>query len=450
MILPHYSASLQIGAAVCFALSIVHIFMIPIFARRYRIYQNKKIAFPEDFIKYSWRVELYHIISKIELVFLLWSVPLLLWFLYTEGYKSTMAYLNTRNYSFSMFIMVMWLLLGSRPISYVVEHVFAKIANIGRQSPRSWWLTVMFVAPLSAVFLRETGAIIIATTLLAKYFYDLSPSVRFSYATMGLLFSNVSIGGLLTSSSSRSMSMILRSLRWGNYEVMAHFGWKALLAICVSTTVYYYLFKREFHSFPRKITHIVSVEKKVPLWIIGVHIMMAFAVMQFRATPALMGIVVVFYMFFQKITVVHQNKIDFGKLYCLGLFFLGMSFVGGLQEWWVLKLVKDSSDFGYMLSAYVLSTCLDNVLVNLMMHDLPVATNCYLYLIVVGCMSAGGLTLISNTPNIVSFATLKPFFQQPSFSLWKLFMASLFPSVIALMIFWFLRDIPEISICIFR
>lgn len=450
MILPHYSVPLQIGALACFILSIVHIFMIPVFARLYRNYQNKRIAFPEDWKRFLWLGEWYRLMSTIELVFLLWSVPLFFWFLYTEGYKGTMAYLNTRNYTFSMFIIVMWLLLGSKPISYAVEHAFAKIANIGRQSPKSWWLTVMFVAPLSTIFLRETGAIIIATTLLAKYFYDLSPSTRFSYATMGLLFSNVSIGGLLTTSSSRSLSMILRTLRWDNYEVMTHFGWKALLAICLSTTVYYYLFRREFHHFPRKIEHIINAGRKIPIWIICVHIAMAFAAMRFRSAPVLMGGVCIFYVFFHRLTVFYQNKIDFWKVCCLGVFFIGMSFVGGLQEWWILKLVKNSSDFGYMWAAYILSIFLDNVLVNLMMHDLPVVTDCYLYLVVAGCMSAGGLTLIANTPNIVSFATLRPFFQKPSFSFWKLFLASLFPSVLALMLFWLLRGLPEINICVFR
>lgn len=450
MILPHYSTSLQVGASTLFALSIVHIFLAPYFTRLYRLYQHKKIVFPEKWKRYLLFSELFKFIGRIELVFILWSIPLFFLFVYTEGYRVAMAYFNTRNYSFALFIMIMWVFLGSKPISYAAEHTFAQIANLGRQSPKSWWLTVMLVAPLSTIFLKETGAIIIATTLLAKYFYDLLPSSKFAYATMGLLFSNISIGGLLTVSSSRSLSIVSPVLRWSNYEVIINFGWKSLLAICVSTLIYYYLFRGEFKTFPSKVSCIVKSNRKIPLWVIGVHILFLYILIHFRSTPVLMGGVLVLFLFFHRLTLFYQRKIDLLKIAFLGLFFIGISFLGGLQEWWILNLIKNMSDFGCMLAAYLLSIFLDNVLVNLMMHDIPVVTDCYLYLVISGCAAAGGLTLISNIPNVVGYSALRPFFQTPSFSFWKLFAASLFPSMIAFLIFWVFRGIPELKICLFQ
>lgn len=450
MILPHYSTTLQIGATSLFVLSIIHMFLAPWFTRLYRFFQHKKIVFPERWKKYLWLSEFFRLIGRIELVFILWSIPLFFLFIYTEGYRITMAYFNTRNYTFALFIMIMWILLGSKPISYLAEHTFAKIASIGRQSPKSWWLTVMFVAPLSTSFLKETGAIIIATTLLAKYFYDLSPSSKFAYATMGLLFSNISVGGLLTASSSRSLSMVYPVLRWSHSEVIINFGWKALLAICISTLTYYYIFRKEFKNFPNKVAYIVKSNRKIPVWMICSHILFLYTLIHFRSIPILMGGVLILFLFFHRLTIFYQRKIDLLKIGFLGLFFLGMSFLGGLQEWWILSLIKKMSDFGYMLTSYMLSIFLDNVLVNLMMHDVPMVTDCYLYLIISGCVAAGGLTLISNTPNIVGYSALRPFFQTPSFSFWKLFVSSLFPSIVAFLIFWVFRGIPELKICLFR
>jgi hypothetical protein len=46
--------------------------------------------------------------------------------------------------------------------------------------------------------ITEPAAMTIAAILLTRQFYDLQPSVRLKYATLGVLFVNVSIGGTLT------------------------------------------------------------------------------------------------------------------------------------------------------------------------------------------------------------------------------------------------------------
>ena len=54
----------------------------------------------------------------------------------------------------------------------------------------------------------------ICALLLARQFYDLQPSPRLKYATLGLLFVNVSIGGTLTHFAAPPVLMVARLWEW--------------------------------------------------------------------------------------------------------------------------------------------------------------------------------------------------------------------------------------------
>ena len=54
----------------------------------------------------------------------------------------------------------------------------------------------------------------ICALLLARQFYDLNPSVKFRYATLGLLFVNVSVGGTLTHFAAPPVLMVAAKWSW--------------------------------------------------------------------------------------------------------------------------------------------------------------------------------------------------------------------------------------------
>ena len=85
----------------------------------------------------------------------------------------------------------------------------------------------------------------ICALLLARQFYDLQPSTRLKYATLGLLFVNVSIGGTLTHFAAPPILMVARPWGWDTAFVMGHFGWRAVLAILASNALYLLVFRRE-------------------------------------------------------------------------------------------------------------------------------------------------------------------------------------------------------------
>ena len=92
----------------------------------------------------------------------------------------------------------------------------------------------------------------ICALLLARQFYDLQPSARLKYATLGLLFVNVSIGGTLTHFAAPPVLMVARPWGWDTPFMLgalrlAGGRWRSSLA----TLVYFLIFRRELRRAGR-------------------------------------------------------------------------------------------------------------------------------------------------------------------------------------------------------
>ena len=102
------------------------------------------------------------------------------------------------NYTEPMFVVVIMALASTRPVVGFAEDALRRVASLGRGTPGAWWLSILTIGPVLGSFITEPAAMTICALLLARQFYDLQPSTRLKYATLGLLFVNVSIGGTLT------------------------------------------------------------------------------------------------------------------------------------------------------------------------------------------------------------------------------------------------------------
>jgi len=103
----------------------------------------------------------------------------------------------------------------------------------------------MTVGPLLGSFITEPAAMTITALLLSKKFYDLEPSNKFKYATLGLLFVNVSVGGTLTHFAAPPVLMVAGPWGWGTGFMLSHFGWKAVIGILLSNGLYFWVFRQE-------------------------------------------------------------------------------------------------------------------------------------------------------------------------------------------------------------
>ena len=116
-----------------------------------------------------------------------------------EWEQAIVAFLTTLFHSMDWTgVVIIMALASTRPIVEIAESTLQLIARIGGATTGAWWFTILTVAPMLGSLITEPGAMTIAALLLARHFFDRAPTPRLKYATLGLLFVNVSIGGTLT------------------------------------------------------------------------------------------------------------------------------------------------------------------------------------------------------------------------------------------------------------
>src|SRR5215212_2251723 len=201
----------------------------------------------------SLTAELLHFLGEVEVVFGLWAVVLLGATTMYAGWESAKHYFNdTVNYTEPLFVVVIMALTTTRPVIVFAESALRRVAAAGGATPAAWWATILTIGPMLGSFITEPAAMTISALLLARQFYDLQPSLRLKYATLGVLFVNVSIGGTLTHFAAPPVLMVARPWGWDSVFMLSHFGWRAVLAVLASNLAYFVLFRNEMRALSVK------------------------------------------------------------------------------------------------------------------------------------------------------------------------------------------------------
>ena len=206
---------------------------------------------PRNSVSHSGR--LLHFLGEIEVVFGLWAIPLLLSIVFFFDWSTVVGYVSHKvNYTEAMFVVVIMTLASTRPILKLSEAVMNRIASLFGGSLTAWWLTILTLGPLLGSLITEPATMTICALLLIRKFYQLEPSPKLKYATLGLLFVNISVGGTLTNFAAPPVLMVAAPWGWSTGHMMLHFGWKAAVAIVISNLLYWVLFRKEFDALREK------------------------------------------------------------------------------------------------------------------------------------------------------------------------------------------------------
>lgn len=431
-----------------FVLAVLHTFVAPWFtsaAHRLQHGTDHRLATKGLLSRPSVRAEVLHFFGEVEVVFGLWAIPLLIVIVWAQGWTTAVHYVNdTVNYTEPLFVVVIMALASTRPIVLLAESTLRSIAQLGRGTPGAWWLSILMLAPILGSFITEPGAMTIAALLLARQFFDLNPSLRLRYATLGLLFVNVSIGGTLTHFAAPPVLMVAREWQWDTPFMLSHFGWRSVMSIVVATLVYYLAFRKEFIALaavtPRPDTEIAEDADvrtpllPVPAWITLVHLaFMAWTVVNAHY-PALFIGGFLFFIGFSRATATYQSRLDFKTPLLVGFFLAGLVIHGGLQGWWIAPVLASLSEHGAFWGATVLTAFNDNALITYLSTLVPNLSDGFKAAVVEGAVTGGGLTVIANAPNPAGQALLGRFFGE-SVSPWRLFVSALIPTLIAAAMF---------------
>jgi len=394
----------------------------------------------------SVAAETLYFFGETEVVFGLWALVLLVVMTAYSGWAATKHYFNdTVSYTEPVFVVVIMAMAATRPVVALAEAAVRQLARLGGGSAAAWWLAILTVGPVLGSFITEPAAMTICALLLGRQFFSRNPSTRLKYATLGLLFVNVSIGGTLTSFAAPPVLIVARAWSWDSAYMFWHFGDRAVLAVLINAAVYFLLFRRELAALgaPQAAeldgtqTDQVTPQLRVPAWVTMGHLMfMAFAVFTSHE-PALFVGAFLFFLGFTKATSAYQDNIDLRSPLLVGFFLAGLVIHGGLQGWWISPIIARLSETPLFLSATLLTAFNDNALITYLATLAPSLDETLRVAVVGGAVVGGGLTVIANAPNPAGQALLGRYFSH-SISPLGLMAAALLPTVIAALLFHWL------------
>jgi hypothetical protein len=363
--------------------------------------------------------ELLHFFGEVEAVFGLWVIVLLAAMTLAFDWTRARTFITSEvDFTEALFVVVIMAMAATRPILWFAESAMARIAALGGKSPRAWWLTILTVAPILGSLITEPAAMTIAALLLSRRFYSANPDTRLKYATLGLLFVNISIGGTLTHFAAPPVLMVARPWNWDLAFMAGHFGWKALVAIVLANAAYLAVFRRQLASLkpsPPRRDGDDGVALDPPVWIVLVHIgFLAFVVMESHYPVLFIGTFLLFLGFLQA-TSPYQSAVELKAPLLVGFFLAGLVTHGALQRWWIEPLLGSLSSQPLFASALVLTAFNDNALVTYLATLVPGLDAARQYAVVAGAVSGGGLTVIANAPNPAGQAILGQHFEDAIF-----------------------------------
>ncbi len=230
---------------------------------------DKQLSRARD--RLQFRAQLFHFLGEVEVVFGIWLIPLAIAILVMKGWSTLTSYAASIDVAEPVFVVVVMAMAGSRPVLRFAEVCLAKVASLGGSTVAAWWLAILTVGPLLGSFITEPAAMTICALLLRQKFYDLRPSFPLRYATLALLFVNISVGGTLTHFAAPPIVMV--ATRWTTSIMMTNFGWKAVLGILVANTIYYLRFRRELAELRPKPAKEKLEQRPIPSRIIAVHLL---------------------------------------------------------------------------------------------------------------------------------------------------------------------------------
>ncbi len=405
---------LNLVATAIFALAILHTFMAPrLMAASHRLARRLDQARGGE--GHSSRVELLHFLGEIEAIFGIWVIPLLVVLTVTRGARAAEQFVGGVHFTEPLFVVVIMAIASTRPVLAFAEQVMGVAARAGGGTPLAWWLSVLTLGPLLGSFITEPAAMIICAMLLGSRVLDLEPSPAFRYATLGLLFVDISVGGTLTHFAAPPVLMVATRFGWGTGFMMSNFGWKAAVGIAAANAIYAFAFRGEFAELAGKALARArgpqtTPERPIPTWIVGVHLLFLALTVLAAQTPAVFIGAFLFFLAFQQATAPHQKALDLRPSMLVGFFLAGLVIHGAGQGWWIEPVISRLAEWPLFFGAIGLSAFNDNAAITYLASLVPGLGPSLQYAVVAGAVVGGGLTVIANAPNPAGQSALARYF----------------------------------------
>ena len=459
------------AASIVFALAIVHAFVAPMFARAaHRLETTHEEAVKAGRVPVNergqssdFRASLLHLLGEVEAVFGIWTFVLfgLLIAWPGKGWEFACRYVESGDYAAvqagsapvgpskfiePLFVFVIMALASARPIMALAARFVGAVARLLGDTPVARWFVILTLPPLFGSLITEPAAMTIGALLLSTQFYALKPSERLKYATLALLFVNVSVGGALTNFAAPPVVMVAAKWGWSSADVFRQFGEAAIASILLSNVAYLLVFRKELMSLRPTASTDEGSPASIPAWVTSVHLLLMVWTVAMLAGhhPILMVGGFLVFLAFTVATPQWQDQIRLRGPLLVGFFLAGLVVLGGTQGWWISPVLVRLDEKALMAVSVFLTAFNDNAAITYLAAQVPALSvsgpiaDALRHSVLAGALAGGGLTVIANAPNPAGQSILSPWFPE-GVSAWRLFLWALAPTCLALGCFIWLK-----------
>ncbi len=410
--------TVQLAAAIIFALALIHTFSTKFF---------EHLAHTRPTHAGIW-----HLLAEVEIVFGFWAMVLMVVVSLLENSHEAVSYLDSRNFTEPMFVFSIMVIAGSRPILQMASQlVQGFVGLVPANKTMVFYWTALALVPLLGSFITEPAAMTLAALLMRDTIFG-KVSSRLRYASLGVLFVNVSIGGTLTPYAAPPILMV--AAKW-NYDIvymLTHIGWKAAIAVLINATAVALIFSKELKglSYSKE-----SPYSGVPLAMVAVHILLLAGVVVFAHHPAVFSALFLLFMGIATAYPQHQDRLILREGLLVGFFLGGLVVLGGMQQWWLQPALMAMDETQVYFGATALTAITDNAALTYLGSLVEGLSEPFKYALVTGAVTGGGLTIIANAPNPAGASILKGTFDEGAINPLGLLSAALLPTLVAIMCF---------------
>lgn len=425
--------SLQLAGTLIFALAVVHTFCVGFF-------QKIAKSAPEGSIKEN----IFHFLGEVEVVFGLWAAVFFGAYALLEGYADHDAdgkviggavhYLDSLNFTEPLFVFIIMSMAATRPVVLFAERLIFWVSRLlPLPKKTAFFVATLIIGPLLGSLITEPAAMTLTALVLLDYFYSGTMSEKFKYATLGLLFVNVSIGGTLTHFAAPPVLMVASVWKWDTPFMLTHFGLKAAIGVLLSTALYVFIFRKDLKG-PLAIKEKHTNRMEPRWWMAFIHGLFLFFTVLNSHHPAMIIGGFLFFVGFVNITSEYQDELKIKEALLVAFFLGGLVVLGNMQAWWLKDLLAGMNDLALFFGATSLTAITDNAALTYLGSLVPLE-DAAKYSLVAGAVTGGGLTVIANAPNPAGYGILKGKFKDGMINPFYLFVAALVPTLIATVCF---------------
>lgn len=422
---------IELLATVLFTLAVLHTFCVKQFAQWAHRYPSGSLA--ENVL---------HFLAETEVVFGLWAAALFLGIAALKGSVQTaIDYINSLDFTEPKFVFVIMVVAATRPVVRLAETLISLVARLlPMQESVAFYLAALSLGPLLGSLITEPAAMTLLAILLKRRYFDRAISQRLAYATLGLLFVNVSIGGTLTNFAAPPVLMVASKWKWDAIYMLTHFGWKAAASCVCSTVLVCVVFRRELNALEYQ----PARNQLIPPWLTGLHLVFLALVVSFAHHADVFFGVFMIFLGLTTATREYQDGLKFREGLLVGFFLAGLVTLGSLQAYWLKPLIQSMGGSALYFGATGLTAITDNAALTYLGSLVEGISEDLKYALVAGAVTGGGLTVIANAPNPAGAGILQSskVFGTEGISPIGLFLGALFPTVVAIFFFWFFHSVP--------